>query len=94
VFIGVGPAWWGPRWYPYYYPYPYYGAYYPYYYPYYPSPVVVREPAVYVQQPAPAEPAPAPEPSAYWYYCQSAQAYYPNVPSCPEAWIKVAPRNP
>jgi hypothetical protein len=93
VVIGVGP-WWGPRFYPYYAsPYPYY---WPYYYPYYayPGPVVVREPTVYVQQSAPVEPAPAPEPSAYWYYCQSAKAYYPNVPSCPEAWIKVAPRNP
>ena len=26
---------------------------------------------------------------AYWYYCPSAGAYYPNVQSCPEAWVPV-----
>jgi hypothetical protein len=26
---------------------------------------------------------------AYWYYCPSYGAYYPNVASCPEAWIPV-----
>lgn len=30
-------------------------------------------------------------PEAYWYYCSSAQAYYPTVPSCPEPWVKVPP---
>jgi hypothetical protein len=83
VFIGVGPGfWWGA-------PYPYWGYYPPAYY--YPPPVVVQEPPVYVSQP---QPAPAPEPSqqGYWYYCSSAKAYYPNVQSCPEAWIKVPPR--
>ena len=62
-------------------PYPYWG-----YYPYSP-PIVVVEPPVYVQQP-PSQPAP----QQYWYYCASASAYYPNVQSCPEAWIKVPPR--
>ena len=33
-----------------------------------------------------------PAPEAYWYYCSSAQAYYPTVASCPEPWIKVPPR--
>jgi|RhiMetdeSRZDD1v2_1073273.scaffolds.fasta_scaffold477377_2 hypothetical protein len=82
VFIGFGPG---------YYPYPYYG-YYPYpYYPYYPptvysSPVIVQEqPTTYVQQ----SPAPA---ASYWYYCQSSRAYYPSVATCPEAWLRVAPR--
>ncbi len=97
VVIGVGPAFY------YGYPYPYY--YYP---PppvvYAPPPVVVQEsPPVYVQQnpappPAPAAPpppsasAPAPSGEIFWYYCQSANGYYPTVPSCPEAWIKVPPR--
>lgn len=77
VFIGAGPFWWGPP-YPYwYYPYPYWA----------PPPAVVREePPVYIQQ----EPAPPAE--SYWYYCPSAKGYYPTVPQCPEAWIKVAPR--
>lgn len=84
VFIGVGPGWWGPPWWG---PYPYW---YPPYYPYYPPPqVIVEPPSNYVQQ----EPAPA-APPAYWYYCASAQGYYPQVQSCPEAWVKVAPRSP
>ena len=80
VFIGVGPVWWGP-------PYPY-GYYPPPYYVYLPPPVIVQEPPVYVQ---PAL-VPAPPPEAYWYYCSSAQAYYPTAPTCPEVWIKVPPR--
>mgnify|MGYP003694325897 CR=1 FL=1 len=31
-------------------------------------------------------------PESYWYYCSSAGAYYPTVPTCPEPWIKVPPR--
>jgi hypothetical protein len=30
----------------------------------------------------------APAPS-YWYYCRSAGAYYPDVPSCLEPWMLV-----
>jgi len=30
-----------------------------------------------------------PRPAGYWYFCRSAQAYYPYVPSCPEGWIPV-----
>ena len=94
VFIGVGPGfWWGwPYRYPY-YPYYSYYPYYPYpYYPYYPPGYArpyVEEPTVYVQQ---APPTGTLEPG-YWYYCQSAGAYYPTAPSCPEAWVRVPPRN-
>jgi ABC-type Zn2+ transport system substrate-binding protein/surface adhesin len=28
----------------------------------------------------------------YWYYCQSAGAYYPYVQTCSEPWIPVVPR--
>jgi len=78
VFVGVGPAfWWGPYWW--YYPPPYYV------YP--PPPVVVQEPPVYIQQEPPPTPA-----TQYWYYCESAKAYYPTVPACPEPWVKVPPR--
>jgi hypothetical protein len=104
VFVGVGPGFYGP--YPYwYYPRPYYYGYgygygYPYgygYAPYGPPVVVQQEPPVYVQQqPAPAEAAPpaaeAAPPSGFWYYCASVREYYPRVPTCPEAWIKVPPR--
>jgi len=88
VFLSVGPRfWWGP------YPYPYY--YYPYPYYYTPPPVVVQEPPVYVQQqvtPAPVPPASSAPQEGYWYYCPTSQDYYPRVPSCSEAWIKVPPR--
>ena len=26
---------------------------------------------------------------SYWYYCASYGQYYPNVSSCPEAWVPV-----
>src|SRR6266852_3183489 len=25
----------------------------------------------------------------YWYYCPSYNGYYPNVTSCPEAWVTI-----
>jgi hypothetical protein len=84
--VGFGPSvWWTP------YPYWYYAP--PPYAVYAPPPVVVQEPPVYIQQetaPPPAPPAAA-EPQ-YWYYCESAKGYYPTVPSCAEAWVKVPPR--
>jgi hypothetical protein len=83
VVVGVGPGvWWGPGfWYgrPWYGPGPYYS--------YAPPPVVVQQPMVYVERP----PAPA-APSGFWYYCESAGAYYPSVSTCPEPWVQVAPR--
>jgi hypothetical protein len=90
VFIGVGPAfWWGPA-YPHWWgpPYPYW--WYPPYYAYPPPPVILEQPPVYIQQPP--LPAPAPPPQTYWYYCSSAKAYYPNVQTCAEPWVKVPPR--
>jgi hypothetical protein len=77
--VFVGPWWWGPYAYPYWYPAPYY-------YP--PPPVVLESPPVYIERP----PAPPALPQGYWHYCQSASAYYPSVPSCPEPWILVPPR--
>jgi hypothetical protein len=81
VFIG-GPAFgWGP--YPYYYPYPY-----PYVAPYVvpqSAPVIVEQGPNYFSETLP--------PQSYWYYCQSTNAYYPNVQTCDEAWIKVPPRS-
>jgi hypothetical protein len=54
-----------------------------YRYPAYPPVVVEPSPApVYVE----------PDPPPYWYYCQSAGAYYPNVGACPEGWLQVAPQ--
>lgn len=31
----------------------------------------------------------APGYPTYWYFCPSYGAYYPTVPSCPEAWVPV-----
>ena len=45
----------------------------------YPAPVYAYPAPVYA----------APPPPTYWYYCRSAGAYYPYVPSCPEPWVPV-----
>jgi hypothetical protein len=82
VLIGVGPAfWWGA-------PYPYWWYYPAPYYVYPPPAIIVEQPPVYIQQ----QPPLPPPPQVYWYYCPSAQAYYPSVQTCPEAWVKVLPR--
>lgn len=86
VVVGLGVGW--PYWYhypsPYYYPPPYY------YNPYPSPPIVIQQPPVYVEQqpmpPAGSAPAAAPQ---YWYYCQPSGAYYPNVQTCAEPWVKV-----
>jgi len=59
---------------------PYWDPLWPYGpYAYTPSPV--EPPLVYIEKP----------PAGYWYYCPSVRAYYPNVPSCAEPWMRVAP---
>ena len=73
----LAPFAWGSRWYP---------AYYGYAYRQQPT-VVVEERVVYVERPTSAAPA-----ENWWYYCESAAAYYPEVDSCPENWLKVPPR--
>ena len=84
VGVGVGPYWgWG-------YPGPYWG--YRWGYPaYYPPPVVVEQPHTYIEQEPPPAPA-APAETAYWYYCPNSREYYPSVPSCSEAWVRVPAR--
>jgi len=57
---------------------------------YYPaSAYVYTPPPVVVVQPPPAYVAP---PQRYWYFCQSFNAYYPEVPSCAEPWMMVPAR--
>jgi hypothetical protein len=87
-YFGVGPSyWWGS---PYWWGPPAYAPWPAYSYTYTPRPVIVQQPQpqVYVQQ-APANGALEP---GYWYYCQSAGAYYPTAPSCAEPWVKVPPK--
>jgi hypothetical protein len=55
-------------------------------------PVVVAPPVVF----APATPVyvqPPPQPT-YWYYCESAQTYYPYIQQCPDGWLEVVPQSP
>lgn len=59
---------------------------YPYPDPYVPSTVVVQTAPDPDAMPPAAPPAPAP---AYWYYCASAQNYYPYVTQCPVGWEQV-----
>jgi hypothetical protein len=42
------------------------------------------DPGYAYSAPAYSEPAPT-----YYYYCQSAGGYYPDVPSCAEPWVPV-----
>jgi len=72
----------------YFYPVPVY----PYPDPYQPPVVVVQPSAPVITQPPPA-PSEMPAPVQYWYYCESAKAYYPYVPSCPSGW-KAVPATP
>jgi hypothetical protein len=59
---------------------PYYGYGYGWYGP--PAYTYAPPAPVYVQRPAAAE---------YWYYCESEEGYYPDVPDCPEEWVPVPP---
>jgi hypothetical protein len=47
----------------------------------------------YLYTPPPVVAAPVyVQPNGYWYYCPSAQAYYPYVAACPEPWVPVPAR--
>jgi hypothetical protein len=79
-FYGFGYPYWGD---PYWYGWDYSDYGYPYGYPsgYDPSAVA-------------AQSSTAPAAQSYWYYCRSANRYYPYVQSCPEGWQKVLPTPP
>lgn len=54
----------------------------PYYaYPAYGPVVVESQPPTFIEQ----------SPS-YWYYCESAKAYYPYVKDCAGGWLTVVPQ--
>ena len=61
------------------------GEWYFYPAPIYPYPDPYVPPGTAVAAP------PAPTPLQYWYYCPSAQAYYPYVSAFPEGWTPVVP---
>jgi hypothetical protein len=54
--------------------------------------MVPSEPRVFVERDAPA--APTAQPQQWWYWCQSAQGYYPYVSTCSEGWRRVEPQVP
>jgi hypothetical protein len=81
---GYSPGYWGPG---------YWGGGYWGYSP--PAVVVVpQEPRVYVERDEVPVPAPAvPQtPAQWWYWCASANAYYPYVSTCSEGWQRVPPQ--
>lgn len=87
VTIGLPPATWN-------YQAP--GFYYPYGYSYrysYPPAILLASPPVYIEQNA-ASPGTDEQTGYWWYYCQSAQGYYPYVTECPQGWQRVAPQPP
>jgi hypothetical protein len=59
---------------------------------------VERAPEAPLAPVAPAAPAAprseAPPEGLWWYWCNSANAYYPYVNTCPEPWQRVAPQVP
>ena len=81
---------------PYYYGY---DPYYPYAGPAYGEAYEASPAVVYPTGLAPPPGAPAnagaqsalppPTPASSWYYCESANGYYPYVAQCPEAWRAV-----
>ncbi len=72
--VYVDPYGWG---------YPDYG--YPYGYP----PDIYPDQYSDLSGPPPQAPPTGPAPQSFWYFCRSANAYYPYVSSCPEAWQQV-----
>lgn len=94
LYLGVPLVWssWYWGWPHYYDPY------------YYPRTIIYREVEPYPQsfpegemapsttevQRAPGSPSQGP---LYMNYCESAQAYYPKVTSCPEGWKFISPSN-
>lgn len=66
------------------------GPVYPYPDPYTP-PVINQQPQV--MEPQSNIPIPPQQTAQTWYYCDSANSYYPYVPSCAEGW-KTVPAQP
>ncbi|MGZ3158178.1 MAG: hypothetical protein ACXU7H_03755 [Burkholderiaceae bacterium] len=78
IVIG-GPLWW-PEW----------SGYYAPYYPYPPVVTIPVSPPVYIEQPQASISASTSQ-SAYWYYCDNPQGYFPYVRQCTTDWKRVAP---
>jgi hypothetical protein len=93
VYLNFGvpfPYYWGPR---YYYGPPVYYAAPPAYYYGAPAVVAPSSPPVYVERydSVPAAPQSQP-PATWWYWCASANGYFPYVKECPGGWQRVPPQ--
>lgn len=55
-----------------------------------PAPIVVQPPPVYIERGN--DSGALASSGQFWYYCESAGAYYPYVKQCPEGWKTVLPR--
>lgn len=64
------------------------------FFPPFESTVFIERDAVAVEQAPTLAPPATTQPTSWWYWCASAQGYYPYVEQCPEAWQRVAPRSP
>jgi len=80
VFVGLRACCFGPRF------FFGVGVGVPFWYPY-PYPYPVYSPPVAV------EASPPQYQPQYWYYCPSAQGYYPYVKECPGGWLQVVPQS-
>ncbi len=68
---------------------------YPYPDPYTPAVTVINQRPVVVVPPQTAPVQVQPQRAAQlWYYCESAQGYYPYVPNCAEGWRAVPAQTP
>jgi hypothetical protein len=59
-----------------------------------PEAVAEAQAAAAAQAGAAQPQAPGAQPAPAYYFCRSANAYYPNVKECTEGWQPVAPRPP
>lgn len=90
-----GPGWWGPGWSAGWWG-PAWGPAWGPGWSTWPSTVVVvpQEPRVFVERDEVAAPTPPAAQSApqWWYWCASAQQYFPYVSTCSEGWQRVTPQ--
>ena len=62
-------------------------------------PIIIEQPApqIYIEQPqalTQVAPAQSQDANNYWYFCESAQAYFPYVNECAGGWQRVVPQPP
>jgi hypothetical protein len=65
------------------------GTWYFYHQPVYPFPDPYTPPVILIQPPPADTQNNMPPPAQFWYFCTSANNYYPYIASCPEGWKSV-----